>query len=108
MPRLRDVRDCLLMAHAQHLLNDTEFLFLTKLNKSRNLDIPYWKYQPLDLEQLTDDECRGDFRFLKNDIYLPKDILLIPDEINYYNHTNIDGIEGLYIFFKTFCLSLQI
>ena len=102
MPRLRDVRDCLLMAHAQHLIHDAEFLFLYKASKSRNLDIPYWKYQPFDLDQLTDDECRGDFRFLKNDVYLLKDILLIPDEINCYNRTKVDGIEGLCIFLKRF------
>ena len=102
MPNLRDVRKCLLFAHHQQLITDAEFLVLYDLNTSNNLDLPYWKYNHFDLDELTDSECQAQFRFLKNDIYLLQDVLRIPDEITCYNRTKVDGIEGLCIFLKRF------
>ena len=40
--------------------------------------------------------------FFLNYIYLLKDILIIPDEINCYNRTEVDGLGGLCIFLKRF------
>ena len=94
MPDLRDVRNCLLFAHHQQLITDAKFLVLFDLNTSNNLDLPYWKYNRFDLDELTDSECQAQFRFLKNDIYLLQDVLRIPDEITCYNRTKVDGIEG--------------
>ena len=53
MPNLRDVRNCLLFAHHQQLITDTKFLVLYDLNTSNNLDLPYWKYNRFDLDELT-------------------------------------------------------
>lgn len=29
----------------------------------------YWQYELFDLDDLRDDECKAEFRFMKNDIY---------------------------------------
>ena len=68
MPPLREVREILLFAHSDKLINDEEFLHLYDLNKSNNLDLPYWSYDQFDLDLLTDDECKTEFRFLKKDV----------------------------------------
>ena len=48
-------------------------------NSSENLEFPYWKYASFDLDSMTDDECKAEFRFFKNDIYLLGEVLDIPD-----------------------------
>ena len=78
MPSLRDVRECLLLSHALHMLDDEEFTLLYDLNRSKNPDLPYWNYN-FDFDSLTDDECKAEFRFFLNDVYIIKDVLNIPD-----------------------------
>ena len=65
MPKLREVRDCLLMSYDQNLLDDEEFVLLYDLNSSKNPDFPYWQYGPFELDNMADDECKAEFRFLK-------------------------------------------
>ena len=55
------------------------------MNTSKNLDFPYWQNESFDLDDLCDDECKAEFRFMKNDIYQMKDVLQVPDEIVCYN-----------------------
>ena len=63
MPSLREIRDISLFAHSDDLINDEEFLLLYDLNKSSNVELPYWSYGQFDLDLLTDDECKSEFRF---------------------------------------------
>ena len=102
MPSLREVRDILLFAQSDKLINDEEFLLLYDLNKSNNLDLPYWSYDQFNLDLLTDDECKSEFRFLKNDVYRLAEVMHVPDEIRCYNRVVVDGIEALCIFLKRF------
>ena len=62
-------------------LNDEEFVLLYDLNRSTNLELPYWEYDPFDLDQMNDDECRSEFRFLKDDIYSLYHHMNFPQEI---------------------------
>ena len=107
MPNLRDVRHCLLFGFEGNLLNDEEFILLYDLNTSKNPDFPYWQYDPLDLDKLCDDECKAEFRFLKNDIYVLKDVLQIPDEVVCYNRLVVDGIEALCVLLKRFAYPIR-
>ena len=50
MPSLREIRDILLFAHSDNLINDEEFLLLYDLNKSSNVELPYWTYGRFDLD----------------------------------------------------------
>ena len=75
MATFREAREALLLANDQDLIDDEEMLVLYDLNRSRNLDIPYWKYEKFELDSLSDDECKSVFRFLKHDIYTLLDAL---------------------------------
>ena len=48
MPSLREVRECLLLAHAQNIL-DEEFALLYDTKSSKNPDSPYCYYEKFNL-----------------------------------------------------------
>ena len=102
MPKFRDIRQAVLLAHTQELIGVEEFVLLYDTVKSRNRDLPYWNYEPFGLDELSDDECQEEFRFLKNDIYLLHEMLGIPDDIVCYNGTSVDGIEAFCAYLKRF------
>ena len=77
------------------------------MNTSKNPDFPYWQYDPFDLDDLCDDECKAEFRFLKNDIHLLKDVLQVPDEVVCYNRLVVDGIEALCVLLKRFAYPIR-
>ena len=63
------------------MINATECLLLYHVNCPKNPDIPHWSYERFDLDLMTDDECKTEFRFYKNDIYELSEILNLPDQI---------------------------
>ena len=65
------------------------------LNSSENLEFPYGKYGRFDLDSTTDDECKAEFRFYKNDICLLGEVLDIPDMVKCSNGVLVDGTEAL-------------
>ena len=79
MASLRQTRETLLLSHAIEVIDEEEFLLLYDVNKSKNPSYPYWNYDAFDLDSMTDDECKSEFRFLKNDVYLLEETLDIPD-----------------------------
>ena len=64
MAMRRDVRDFLDLACGIDVINDIDHQLLYNVNRANrpNLEIPYWQYQRFDLERLTDEECRVEFR----------------------------------------------
>ena len=98
MPYLRDVRACILHAYKMGLIDSDECILMYEANDSGNLDIPYWKYNAFDLESLTDDESKGEFRFYKADIRRLEGVLGLPQQIVFYNGMVIDSIEALCIY----------
>ena len=85
-----------------YILNDEEFLLLYDINTSKSVDLPYWQYPEFDLDNLSDEECKAEFRFLKNDIYTLYDALTVPDEIKCYNGFKVCGLKALCILLKHF------
>ena len=57
MPNLKTVQDMILLAHADHLIEDDKCLPLYDLNRSKNLDLPYHSYKKFDLDLFSEDEC---------------------------------------------------
>ena len=80
MANMLERRNVVVEANGDGLLDDEEFVLLYDLNSSRNLNIPYWQYPNFDLDNMQDDECISEFRFVKNDMYGLFDVLGIPEE----------------------------
>ena len=99
---IQEARESLLSAYQDGSIDDTEFALLYDLNSSGNLEFPYWKYGRFDLDSMTDDECKAEFRFYKNDIYLLGEVLDIPDIMKCPNGVLVDGMEALSALLKRF------
>ena len=92
----------LLDAYCSKTINDTKFLLLYDINSCSNLHLPYWKYDRFLLEDMNGDECKAEFRFLREDIYTLHDIMNIPEKFTCYNGVKVTGIEGLCILLKRY------
>ena len=96
MPNLKTAQDMFLLTHADHLIDDDEGLLLHDLNRSKNLDLPYHSYEKFNLNSVSEDECKSEFRFDKRDIYRLSDLFEIPEEIRCYNAMVFNKEEALY------------
>ena len=104
MPYFKEIRDICLGAYSFDIIDDTEFVLLYDLYKSKNPDIPYWCYEKFNLEKLNDDQCKVTFRFSKNHIYDLRETLNIPEEIMCYNNVRVG--RGFMCSFEKFCLPM--
>ena len=103
----RDIREQLLLSYVTNDLDKIEFALLHDLHRSSNPDIPYWKYEHFNLEDMEEDECKTEFRFFKKDIYDLAAILQIPEEIVCYNNVTFGSVEGLCTLLKRFSYPCQ-
>ena len=60
------------------------------------------EYDHFSLEDVNDDECKAEFRFLREDIYTLRDIINIPEMFTCYNGLKVTGIELLCILLKRY------
>lgn len=102
MPNLRQIRELLLLNYGFGNLSDEEFVLLYDENTSRNPDFPYWEYERFDLDELSEAECKADFRFYRNDIYTLAYALQLPPTILTYNGLVVESIPALCMFLKRF------
>ena len=58
---LKSVRETLLYAYAEDIVDEIEFILLYDANKSRRI-YPYWNFERFDLENFDDAQCFTDFR----------------------------------------------
>ena len=102
MPNFRENRLAILEAYSDGNLNEEEFILSFDINRSTNLDLPYWNYEKFDLENMSNDECKAEFRFLKNDIYTLHDVMRFPEEIVCSNGFKVPGLYALCVLLKRF------
>ena len=98
MSNLKTVQDMILLVNADHLIDDDKCLLLYDLNLSKNHELSYHSYEKFDLDSLSEDECKSEFRFDKRDIYRLCDVFEIPEEIRSYNGMVFDKEESLCTF----------
>ena len=85
-------------------LNDEEFLLLYDVDgpRNRHLSLPYWKFDPFNLEDMDDDECLVEFRFTKEEIYGLVATFRLEEDIRCYIGWVADSVEALCICLKRF------
>ena len=72
MLNLRQAQNNLLHCHAYNSIIDEELILLYDVNKLANTEFPYWTCLPIGLEKLSDNECKAECRFPKNNILLSR------------------------------------
>ena len=96
---LQAVRDVLLAAYFDDIINDVEFAVLYEENYSKKL-FPYWKYDKFDLDEWDEAECKVELRFEKPDLEELLNALRFPDKFVCSQRTVCSGMEGLCILLK--------
>ena len=79
----------------QDFIDDEEFLVLSDLCEWNNPCFPHEDYSLFNLDEMTDPECRSEFRFRKRDILILADVLGIPETLRCEQGSSCDGLEGL-------------
>ena len=100
----------LLASYCSQTINDTHFVLLYDINSCSNLRLPYWIYDLFSLEDMNDDKCKAEFRFLREDIYSLHD-MNIPGLFTCYYGVKVTRLEALCILLKRYsypsrCLDL--
>ena len=79
MASLRKTREMIVIAYAEGLLMDEEFMFLYETNQPVNLELPYYEYEEFNFdENISEAECKAEFRFERGDIERLADVLQLP------------------------------
>ena len=81
MPYFRETRACIAYAYGSNFINKQEFILLYDCHKSTNPEFQYWNYDRFDLDEKSNDECKAEFRFYREDTYKLAEQLQPPDEI---------------------------
>ena len=102
MPSFKATTNCIAYTYKKGFLNEQEFVLLYDAHKSKNPEFRYWNYERFNLEDKTNDECKAEFRFLREDIFKLADQLQLPHEITTYNGLVVDSIPALCMFLKRF------
>ena len=63
------VSHTLMEATFNNLINEQKFVLLYDCHKSTNPEFPYWNYEKFDLVEKSNDDCKAEFRFYREDIY---------------------------------------
>ena len=105
MPGLREVREQLLLAFDENIIDEEVFLLLYDVNRSSNPDFDYLSYNLFDFDVYPEAECYNELRFKKIDLKRLKNALHIPNEIvcTSYNNIRVDGLEALCIVLRRLC-----
>ena len=77
----KNVRNLLLINHNDGFINDDEFVVLYDFYASKNFDLLYELFSPVDLKELDESEGFALFCFGKRNIQILKEVLQIPDRI---------------------------
>lgn len=96
---LREVREALIVANAEEIIDDEHFVYLYDTFSSRPV-YPYWKFERFDENAWSDTECKTELRFAKDDVDLLFECLEIPPKTTCQQRTICNGKEGLYILLK--------
>ena len=96
---LQSVRETLVFAYFDDIIDEEEFAGLYEENVSREV-FPYWKYDRFSFHDMDETECKVEFRFHKADLELLLHILGFPDKFTCSQGTVCTGIEGLCILLK--------
>ena len=91
----------IVIAYAENILTDEEFLVLYEANKPANLELPYYEWEEFNLEEnISEAECKAKFRFERGDIERLEDVLQLPATLKCPQGSVCDRIEGICILLR--------
>ena len=105
MATFQQTWDTILFTCAENAIDEESCILLCHLNTSKDIDLLNWNYVPFDFDEHMDDECKIEFRILKNDIHLFSETLNIPEETFCYS---VEILSKLLKMFAYLCCHIDI
>ena len=94
MANIDNLNNLLLGYYDANVIDDVDLLLLYDVNRRRNPHFPYWRYDKFDLDLMSADECKAEFRMWKDDVYTLVDIFGFPAQFKCYNGVVVDSVEA--------------
>ena len=88
--------------YVEDVIDEDEFVAVTAEFEKNAPIFPYWKYERFDLNSMTEDECKSEFRFAKGDIPRLLEAFRLPPKFVCSNGTTASAVEGLCMLLKRF------
>ena len=95
MATFEEFRLLLVLYYDANLISDEDFLLLYELFPSKNPNFPYEEYSRFNLDNMSEAECKAEFRFNKNDLPVLAEALQIPPSFKLNQGSIVDGMEDL-------------
>ena len=95
MASFEEFRHLLVLYYDANLISDEDFLLLYEMFPSKNPNFPYHEYSRFDLDNMSEAECKAEFRFDKKDLPVLAEALQIPPSFKLNQGSIVDGMEGL-------------
>ena len=100
-----ELQNLALQLHGNNVLDDDDlFMLLDAPRPRRNLhsQLPFWRYEHFNLEEMNHSECTVEFRFEQDDIYTLVHTFQLPEVFKCYNGVVMDSVEALCICLKRY------
>ena len=101
MASFEEFRYLLVLYYDANLISDEDFLVFYEMLPSKNPNFPYDKYSRFDLDDMSEAECKAEFRFDKKDLPVLAEALQIPPSFKLNQGSIVDGMEDLCMLFTS-------
>ena len=91
----KETREFIAVCHAFGDISEEDFVILSEAFSSKNPDLPYKSYAKFNLDEIDEDECLAELRFMKEDMPTLAAVLGIPNIFKCPQGTICNGLEAL-------------
>ena len=100
MAAFEDFRQLLILYYDANFISDEDFVLLYDTFSSRNPSFPYYEYACFDLDNMSEAECKAEFRFEQKDLPAVTEALQIPPPFKLHQGSRVSGMDGLCILLR--------
>ena len=101
MAAFEDFRQLLILYYDANFINDEDFVLLYDISSSRHPSFRlYYEYACFDLNNMSEAECKAEFRFEKKDLPAVAEALQIPLLFKLRQGSIVSGMKGLCILLR--------
>lgn len=103
----KETREFIAVCHALGDISEEDFVILSKAFSSKNPDLPYKSYAKFKFDEIDEDECLAELRFMKEHMPTLAAVLGIPNIFKYPQGTICNGFLSFMLAFTKVSVSLS-
>ena len=111
MATFEEFRLLLVVYYDANLISNEDFLLLYELFPSKSPNFPYEEYSRFNLDNMSEADCKAEFRFNRNDLPVLAEALQIPPSFKLNQVCFYDGLlthADLVIWYLVFAVQYQL